>query len=114
MANYTVAAGQVAAHAKLLTVSTVDTVTFQLGSTSSPGWAARLPKKVQVLSDGVADIYFTVDGSTPTVAGSNCYRVPAVAAASVVVSVADSDPADPVVVKLISSGAATYSVSRAG
>ncbi len=112
MANYPLSNGAVGAHAKVLTANTVDTVTFQAGTPGTPGWS-RMPKKVEVMSDGLADVYFTVDGSAPTVAGANCYRLPALPG-SLVVPVQDSEPTDPVVVKLISTGAATYSVSRAG
>lgn len=111
MATYSIPNGHVGAHAKTLVASTVDTVTFVLGSTGTPGWA-RMPKAVEVLTDGAADIYITVDGSTPTVAGTNCWRVPA-SLGSVVIDVRDADPNDPVVVKLISVGAPVYSVSRA-
>jgi hypothetical protein len=111
VAEYTVTVAQVGAHAKTLVASTVDTVTFTLGSTSTPGWA-NVPKRVEILTDGAADIYVTVDGSAPTVAGANCWRVPAIQG-STVVSVSDSNPNDAVVVKLISSGTPSYSVSRA-
>ncbi len=109
MATYTVTNVQIGAHAKVLGAGVVDTVTFvQGGDHTVPGWN-RLPKKVEVLSDAVADIYFTVDGTTPTVGGANCYRVPAGA-----LSVDVAPIAGEVVVKLISSGAPTYSVSKAG
>ncbi len=111
MAGYTVAVGEIGAHAKTLAASTVDTVTFTLGSATAPGWA-RVPKKVEVLTDGAADIYVTIDGSTPTVAGANCYRMPAFPGATVI-DVRDSDPTDAVVVQLISAGTPVYSVSRA-
>lgn len=111
MANYTVANGEIGVHAKTLVAATVDTVTFALGATGTPGWA-RVPKKIEVLTDGAADIYVTVDGSTPTIAGNNCWRVPALPGASII-DVTDSNPTDAVVVKLISAGTPTYSVSRA-
>jgi hypothetical protein len=111
VASYTVAVTEIGAHAKTLVASTVDTVTFTLGSTATPGWA-RVPKRVEVITDGADDIYVTVDGSTPTVAGANCYRVPAYPGASVI-DVTDSDPTDAVVIKLISAGTPEYSVSRA-
>lgn len=111
MASYTVPAGHVGVHAKTLVASAVDTVTFVLGSTSSPGWG-RMPKMVEVLTDGAADIYVTVNGATPTVAGTDCYRVPA-AAGSTVIDVNAADASAPVVVKLISAGTPAYSVSRA-
>lgn len=111
MANYTVPNGHIGAHAKTLVASTVDTVTFALGSTGTPGWA-RMPKSVEIISDGAADIYVTVDGTVPAVAGTPCYRVPAFPGATVL-DVRDSNPVDEVVVKLISAGTPTYSVSRA-
>lgn len=112
MASYPVASGDVGAHAKTLSAGVVDTVTFQIGSPGTPGWSA-VPGAVEVLSDGLADIYVTVNGSTPTVAGANTYRISA-AHQAVTISVADSNSQDDVVVKLISAGAPTYSVSRAG
>jgi hypothetical protein len=92
--------------------ATVDTVTFALGTSGTPGWGG-VPKRVEILSDGAADIYVTVDGSTPTVAGTNCWRIPAVPG-STILDVRDAIPDDAVVVKLISAGTPTYSVSRAG
>lgn len=112
MASYTVAMGKIGAHAKVLSAATVDTVTFALGADPAvPGWA-NVPRRIEIITDGLADIYVTVDGSTPTAAGANCYRVPALAG-STFIDVTDADGQDPVVVKLISSGAPTYSVSRA-
>ncbi len=111
MANYAVPNGHVGVHEKTMVASTVDTVTFQLGSAGTPGWA-DLPKQVEILTDGAEDIYITVDGSVPTVTGTHCWRVPAAAGATVV-DVRDSNPTDEVVVKLISSGTPVYSVSRA-
>lgn len=112
MAAYTVTVGQIGAHAKVLGAGVVDTVTFSIGATGTPGWA-NVPQVVEVLSDGIADIYVTVDGSTPTVAGGNTHRVSA-AHQSLQIPVDDGNAEDAVVVKLISSGAPTYSVSRAG
>lgn len=111
MASHTVPNGHIGAHAKTLTAAAVDTVTFQLGNPDTPGWA-KVPKRVEVLTDGVDDIYVTVDGSAPTVGGTHCWRVPALPGASVI-DVSDDDPLDAVVVKLISAGTPEYSVSRA-
>lgn len=113
MAEYTVPAGHIGAHEKTAAAGVVDTVTFEPGSPSTPGWARRLPRQIEVLTDGAADVYVTVDGSTPVAAATNCYRVPA-AAGSTVIDVRDANAVDAVVVKLISSGTPVYSVSRAG
>lgn len=111
MGDYTVPSGHVGVHAKVMVATVVDSVTYALGSPSSPGWA-RMPLAVEVLSDGAADIYLTVDGSTPTVAGTHCWRIPAMAGSSTF-DVRDSVANDAVVVKLVSAGTPTYSVSRA-
>lgn len=93
----TVAAGNVAAHNLTLVANTVTTVDF----------ADNVPA-VEIISDGTAAVYYSVDGSTPTVGGANCYMLPAgfvgidVRRANVSV---DS-------VKLISTGTPTVSVQR--
>lgn len=110
MASYEIPNGHVGAHEKTLVANTVDTVTFATGSTGTPGWA-RMPKEVEILTDGDADIYVTIDGTAPTVMGTACYRVPAMPG-STVIDINDATVV-PVVVKLISSGTPTYSVSRA-
>jgi hypothetical protein len=94
--NTSLAVDEVGAHAITLSASTVDTVTI-----------ARDCDQVEVMSDGAAAIYFTVDGSTPTVAGKKAYALPAaVGARQVTVPTSGST-----VVKLISSGTPTYSVT---
>lgn len=99
MANYTVDAGDVGAHAKTLAAATVDTVTFT-------GFDAP---EVEILSDGSADIYVTFGSSeTPTVGGSQCYRVPVGSVSAVFAPRTSGDT----VVKLISAGTPLYSVSR--
>ena len=96
MASYSVAATERAAHAKTLTAATVDTVTFDADFSS-----------IEVIShDGAAAIYFTVDGTTPTVGGANTYFIPAAVASREVKVGTAGDTA----VKLISSGTPTYSV----
>lgn len=97
MATHTIATGQVAKHAITLAASTVDTVTF-----------ADNVQAVQIISDGAAAVYYTVDGSTPTVGGANCYIIPAAVAVDERVMNTSIDA-----VKLISSGTPTLSVQRA-
>ena len=97
MANYSIAATEVALYGKTLAANTEDDVTI-----------ARDCDRARVYNDtGTAIIYFTVDGSTPTVAGNNTYRVPATAGASKSV---DVPTAGNTVVKVISAGTPTYSV----
>lgn len=95
MAAYTV---DRAKHATLV-AATVDTVTLSEFSV------------VEVLNrDGVAAIYFTTDGSTPTVAGDNTQVLPA-AVGGVQVSTINISGTN--VVKLISAGTPSYSVTGA-
>lgn len=94
MATYTLTAGQIAAHAKTLTASTVDTVTF----------AADVQGNVRIVNlDGTDRIYITTDGSTPTVGGAATHVLPAA------MSVLELDITG-ASVKLISAGTPTYSV----
>lgn len=95
MADYTLGPDELAIHAKTLAANIVDTVTF-----------GRNVDQVTVLSDGSADLYYTLDGSTPTVAGPRTYRLPA-GGLAVDERVA---PRTVDVVKLISAGTPTYSV----
>lgn len=96
MAAYPVAAGQKGAH-HTLTAGVVDTVTFALAF-----------DQLEILNrDGSAEIYFTVDGSAPSVGGGNSFVLPAsVGAAIVGISTSGGT-----VVKLISAGTPAYSVS---
>lgn len=99
MVTRTIGAGDVGKHAVTLTANTVETFVF----TDNVG-------AVQVVSDGVAAVYFTTDGSEPTVAGDNCYLLPA-GTMAVDDRVTSNSPRD--VVKVISSGTPTVSVMRA-
>jgi hypothetical protein len=63
--------------------------------------------QVEVLNrDGVAEIYFTVDGADPTVGGDGTHVLPASVGAVVV----RSSGRQATVVKLISSGTPKYSI----
>jgi hypothetical protein len=104
MASFEIAADEVGAYDEKLSANTVDSVVFH----------AELDE-VELISDGAAAIYFTVDGSTPTVGGKNCLHLPASPSVRVV-----STPAPPntrtttrtTTVKLISPGTPNYSVAR--
>lgn len=93
MAVYTIAAGKVAVHDKTLAGSTVDAVNF-----------AEDPGEIEILTDGAAALYFTIDGTTPTVSGASTYVLPAVAC-SRTIKHPGTQP-----VRLISSGTPKYSV----
>src|SRR5690242_1280724 len=95
---YTVAANDIAKHAFTLTANTVETVTFA-GNIAA----------AEVISDGAAACFYTVDGSTPAVNGGNCYILPA-GTTSVDTRRMDGS-AD--VLKFISTGTPTLSVQRA-
>jgi hypothetical protein len=67
--------------------------------------------RVEVLNrDGAAEIYFTVDAGAPTVEGDGCYSLPA--------AIGGLEKKSPggraTVVKMISSGTPTYSVTGIG
>lgn len=96
MANHSVAAGELGVRQKTLVADTVDTVTFD-----------RDCDEIEVLiASGTDRIYFTVDGSTPTVAGNNTHEV--LGGTALRVPVATSGDT---VVKLISSTTPAYSVT---
>lgn len=59
--------------------------------------------------DGAGAIYFTIDGTTPTIGGDSTYVIPAVIGARVVPSVELASTAT--VVKLIASADTKYSVT---
>lgn len=94
MADYTIEA--VGVYAKTLTASAVDTVKYN-------GYAPA----VEVYCDGSSSIFFTVDGSEPTIGGSNTYWLPEVPAARVV----KIPFREAITVKLISSGTPEYGVT---
>jgi hypothetical protein len=98
MAAYEVPTGHVGVHEKTLTADTIDKVTF----TADLG-------EVEILTDGSAAIYimFGADAE-PTVAGTDCWQIPAGSASAVI----EPRTSGPTVVNLISSGTPVYSVAR--
>jgi len=97
MAEYEVERGGVGLHEKTLTPNEVDVVHF-----------AQNFSRVEVYSDGTAPLYVTVDAGAPSVGGSDAWFLPAEPSVRVMPSkenVATS-------VRLISSGAVTYSISK--
>jgi hypothetical protein len=105
VASYTIQAGELAAWGKTLTAATVDTVTFAGTDNQADKTAVRVWNDT-----GAVAIFFTLDGTDPTVAGAKTYRVPAVAGACTEVVPLG---ATATTVKLISSGTPTYSVEGA-
>ena len=85
-------------HSTIAVASTVETVTL-----------AESYTVVEVINrSGSAEIYFTLDGSVPTVGGSNTYVLPA-AITSTTANNGQSD-LNLCVVNLVSIGTPTYSV----
>ncbi len=99
MPSHSIASNQVGAHAVTLTANAVETFTF----------ADDLPEVTVVSLDGAAVVYFTIDGSTPTIAGPKTYVLPAAIGAG---TFAPPTPGG-TVVKAISTGTPTISVQRA-
>lgn len=97
MATHTVAAGAIGTAAFTLTADTVDTVTFTGTSLDV----------VEIVSDGTAAVWYSLDGSTPTVGGANCYYIPAAVGTDL-----RKPPSNATVVKLISSGTPLLRVQR--
>lgn len=98
MAAYAVAAGERGVHAKALVAATVDTVTFAADCDA-----------VEVMNEtGTSPISFTTDGTAPTVGGNNTYYLPATICSVEV----QPDVAGVTVIKLISAGTPSYSVTR--
>jgi hypothetical protein len=100
MGTHTVAPDAIGAHEIALTPNTVETVTLL--------WGGVAP--IEVISDGAASIYYTLNGDDPTVAGDNCYVIPA--GVQAVDTRAHTWSTHPTVVKLISTGSPTISVQR--
>lgn len=96
MPTYAVPAGDIGAHALALTANTVTEVDF-----------ADDLDRVEVVTDGAAAVYFTVDGSVPTIAGTNTYFLPAALGAKE----AHPPTGGGTKVRLISAGTPTVSVA---
>ncbi len=88
-----------------LVAATVATVVVTASRATGAINQIGLPGIEVVNRSGSAEIYFTVDGSTPTVGGEDCHVLPAAICAMSVPGVGST-----VTVKLISSGTPTYSV----
>lgn len=99
MAAHSVPAGHVGVYNKTLVASAVDSVTFVDEDVA----------EIEVMTDGSADIFVGFGDVTPTVNGTDCWRVPAAAG----VSAFRPGTSGETVVKLISSGTPVYSVARA-
>lgn len=100
MAEHEIAAGAISASGVKLTAETEETFKF-----------GEYVPVVEIITDGSAAAYVTIDGSTPTVAGANCYPLPAQACVRSIPG--SGDRTEPPVVKVISSGTPTISVTRA-
>lgn len=96
MADHTILAAAVGKHNVTLTPDTVDNFTF-----------AKDPDAIAVLSNGAEELYFTVDGTEPTIGGTHCWKMLAVPGERRVVHNRPSAP-----VKVISEGAPEISVTR--
>jgi len=97
MATYTVSAGDIAAHAKTLTIDSEDVVDFP----------ADLEGVEVLVHSGDNPVYFTVNRTAATVAGGNTHV--AVTGVPVRVPVGTSGNTQ---VRLISAAACVYSVSK--
>ena len=102
MAEHTIAAGKIAKHGVKLVAGEVTTVAYvdNIGA-------------VEIMSDGTAEAYYSVDGSTPAMLGANCYRLPAGIVSVDQRTTTNSQGNTLDVVKFISSGTPTISVQRA-
>jgi hypothetical protein len=84
-----------------LAATTVDTITL-----------TAQYNRVEVLNrSATGDIFVTLDGSTPTVGGNDTFVVPATGVGNFVNPASTSQPPTSTVVKLISSGTPSYSVT---
>jgi hypothetical protein len=101
MANLSIATGTTALHEQQLVASTEDIVTF-----------ADDLDRFEVMSDGAADLYLTIDGTPATILGATTRRLPAGTISVREFAVPITNEAGTTKVRLISSGAPTYSIAR--
>jgi hypothetical protein len=87
----------IASHNVTLTPNVVESFRF-------PDNVAQL----EILSDGASDIYFTVDGTTPTIGHPKSYRIQSVMGSTIMTPTASG----PTFVKMISEGTPNVSVGR--
>lgn len=99
MADYTIDIGDRGAYELALGANTEDMVTFARDVDVV---------EIKVMGGAPSPVYFTLDASVATVKGGHCYD----ALPGTGVQVQPETPG-PTVVRLISAGAATYSVSAA-
>lgn len=115
MADYDVPHRHVGVHEKQLVAGQTDRVFFRAGggTKSAAGWGNPI-KQVEIMTDGVADIYVTLgEQQAPEVQGTMSWRIPSYAGSSVLtVQPSMFSPGGDLQVNLISTGAPTYSVSR--
>jgi hypothetical protein len=100
MAVHEIPAGEVSAPNVKLTAATVEEFKF-----------AEYVPVVEIITDGAAEAFVTIDGSTPTVGGSNCYVMPPLACVRFIAE--NGYRTEQPVVKVISSGTPSITVSRA-
>ncbi len=104
MAEFEVKDGDISVHDKTFTANTVDSIAF-----NTPLKDAEV---IRIISDGAAKIYGTLDGSTPTIGGAKTFIIPAVPSV-LEEQIGSRFSSAPTVVKLISQGTPTYSITRA-
>lgn len=101
MATYAMGPGEHGAYAKTTSPDVIDVVSFEDDIAA-----------VEVFSDGSAALYVTIDGTDPVVGDPRSWELPAGGDVARVLRVQDTSGAA-IVVKLVSAGAVTYSVSEA-